>query len=345
MPRRPRVLNRIVHELTFALHGCLPALVRSADLVLVISPPLPLAWLVTWVGRLRRRPTWLYVQDIQPGTAISLDMLRNRWLRRVLRWMERSTYRGADTILTLNGDMAEWIRGHVPDEKLGLLPLSIDVPALLDHEGLAADVARLPETDAIKGRSVVLYSGNLGVKHDPELLVECAAQMRAETPDTAPLFVIAGDGARRHPVEEKIAEQQRADPAFDHAICVPLVDSDLLPARLAHASALVLLQRPQVHEFGTPSKLLSYLASARPVIAAIAADSEAARWLMEHDAARLVEPGDVNGLAEAVRWVLEHPREAHDMAMRGRAAVLDSFSHEVVRTEHYAPRFGHVQAP
>jgi len=52
----------------------------TADVALVFSPPLPLPWLVCWVGRLRRWPVVVNIQDLFPREAFELGILTNRWL-------------------------------------------------------------------------------------------------------------------------------------------------------------------------------------------------------------------------------------------------------------------------
>jgi len=80
------------------------------------------------------------------------------------------------------------------------------------------------------------------------------------------------------------------------------------------------------HLLALPNKLLEYMAASIPVIAS---NLPLMRAVVEGaDCGLLVEPGNVEQLAEAMAYILDHPAEAEEMGRRGRQAVVERYSWE-----------------
>jgi colanic acid biosynthesis glycosyl transferase WcaI len=94
----------------------------------------------------------------------------------------------------------------------------------------------------------------------------------------------------------------------------PLPDSHY-PLALAAADVLVVNERPSVGDMSLPSKLTSYLAAGRPVLAAVSPDGATARELARTGGAALVvPPGEPAALAAAVRELRDDPERRSRMA-------------------------------
>ncbi|MEM7583406.1 MAG: glycosyltransferase [Acidobacteriota bacterium] len=340
VPQRPRTWNRIVHELSFAVPAALRLLARRADLVVCISPPLPLAVLAGWICALQRRRYWVYVQDIQPDTAVTLGMLRARWLRWALAWLERRLYRVAERVLVLSQDMGDNVRRKVPGASLAELPLLVDVEDLAVELTPERRRAVRAEMGAGDEDFLLFYSGNLGVKHDPETLVACAREARPGDPVR---IAIAGAGAREVAVREALAELGD-DPAGARVRLLELGSRQQLAERLAAADALVLLQRAEVEALCVPSKLITYLASGTPVIAAMSTGSSLAADLERSGGVVQVAPSDADAILEAARELAGDPTRARGIGARGARFVRQQFHRDVVLRNYYEPLFGKVSS-
>lgn len=106
---------------------------------------------------------------------------------------------------------------------------------------------------------LIVHTGNMGAKQGLENVVEAA---RLADRDGAPVkFVLVGDGGERARLEELAAGIERIQ------FVDPLDEVDYRRA-LAAADCLLVNELPGVATMAVPSKLTSYFAASRPVLAA-----------------------------------------------------------------------------
>ena len=333
VPERLSTLKRIIYELSFGSLAFVRLLFSRYDLLIIISPPLSAGVVAVVVNMLRRKKLWSYIKDIQPDAAITLGMLRNKFVIAVSRWMEKVLYQNSDKVLVLSEGMKRNIAAKdVASEKLEVVPDSIDIDELYCKSAHDRAISRFRKKYNLQDRFLVLYSGNLGVKHNVEIIVECAQRLAA---DKEIFFAIVGQGASRPRLEEMIAEHK-----LENVGLFPLAERVDLPDMLCSADVLLAPQRREVIDIVVPSKLLSYLGSGRPVIASAHPDSEAATILTTHDAGILIPPEEPDELAAKVQKVKSEPEWAAAIGSRGRELVRGMFHHDVVRDGPYGRLFG-----
>jgi colanic acid biosynthesis glycosyl transferase WcaI len=113
-------------------------------------------------------------------------------------------------------------------------------------------------------------------------------------------FLLVGDGNQRAAVAAHAASVPNVE-------VLPPVDSDDYPLLLAAADVLLVSEQPGTGEMSLPSKLTSYLAAGRPVLAAVSSDGACAKELARtHGAGHVVAPGDPARLLEALLHLKAH---------------------------------------
>jgi len=334
VPSKPTSLRRIVHEVSFSALAFLRSVALRYDLVLCISPPLTSALAATLIGLVRSKKVWSYVQDIQPDTAVELGMLRNRKLIRLLQLVEKFIYQRSEKILTLSEGMAENIAAKgVPRSKLKVVPFSIDVKEIRRTDRQSSSFR---QKNGLDSKFLVLYSGNLGVKHNPTIIVDCANILASHSNI---FFAVVGEGAMKEAVQRRIEEYQ-----LTNVRVFPLCERDELGDMLSSADVLVVSQRKEVVDIVLPSKLLAYFASGRSVVVCANPQSEAAKILRENKLGMVVPPDDPQALAEAILYLRAHSQEAEENGRRGYDYVLSNFDEDVVKAAYYKPLFSNRDA-
>ncbi|MFD5270891.1 glycosyltransferase family 4 protein [Streptomyces sp. NPDC058335] len=167
----------------------------------------------------------------------------------------------------------------------------------------------------------VLYSGTLGLKHNPVLLVQLAERLRDR--GTPVRLVVVNDGPAV-PVLRRAAAARGVDLTL-----LPFQPYARLPDVLGSGDLLVVVLAADAGEFSVPSKTLSYLCAGRPVLGLMPDDNLAAHLLRQAGSA--VFPPAESALDEASAWaqeILSDPARAESLGKESRALAEREFALE-----------------
>jgi colanic acid biosynthesis glycosyl transferase WcaI len=201
--------------------------------------------------------------------------------------MERRLLRGSDAVVAITADFEPLLRGW-------------NVANIHTIENWAAreEIAIAPRDNAFArehdliGKTVFLYSGTLGMKHDPSLLRDLARAL----PDARVLVISEGPGA-----------EWLAGLALANLRVLPFQPFARLGETLASADVLVAVLESDAGVFSVPSKVLTYLCVGRPILAAIPPENLAARLIAREGAGLAVSPADRAGFVAAAKSLAENP--------------------------------------
>lgn len=168
----------------------------------------------------------------------------------------------------------------------------------------------------------IVYSGTLGFKQDPEVLLDVAAEIDCEV-------LIFSQGAAARSIAAKAAER-----GLTNLSVRDWLDFADLPKALSGADVLAVMLEPEAGAYSVPSKVLTYLCVGRPVVASIAEHNLAARIITRTGAGIVCTPGDHTAFVAAVR------RFATDRAFATTAgAAARRYAETAFAIEEIADRF------
>ena len=174
---------------------------------------------------------------------------------------------------------------------------------------------------------VVMYSGTLGLKHDPSILAVIAAELEHSTPDAR--VVVISEGKGREWLEEWKREQRA-----ENLLLLDFQPYDELPNVLASADVLVAILEPDASKYSVPSKVLTYLCAQRAIVGAIPHDNSVAEILLNNGAGQVVDPAQRERVAHEVAALLNDDEQRLLMGKSGRRYAETEFS-----ADHAADRF------
>jgi colanic acid biosynthesis glycosyl transferase WcaI len=318
---------------SFALFGSLlaPFYCRKRfDLILVYEPsPVTVGLPALVLKRLKKTPIFFWVQDLWPETLAAVGAVRSGWILDLIGRLVRFIYNGCDLLLVQSRSFIRSITGHgAAEKKIRYFPNpaeSLYTPVAVRGE------ERQPELPA---GFLVVFAGNIGAAQDfPTILA--AADRTRQQPDIH--WVIIGDGRKKSWVEKEVAERglQRTFHLLGRH------PKEEMPKYFAQADVLlVTLRREPIFAMTIPSKVQSYLACGRPVIASL---EGAGRLVIEDAGAGLVvEPENAEKLAEAVETMYNSPESVRqEMASRARAYAMEHFDRQrlLARLEEWMREF------
>lgn len=291
----------------------------AAHGVLAISPPLTLALSGLVAARRRRAPFVFNVQDVYPDAAVAVGAIGEGPTARAAARLERFSYARADAVTVLSDD----IRGHVAargGRRVETVPNFVDPARIVPGERENSYRREF----GLTGKVVVMYAGNVGLSQPFDLVLRAAATM---TDRDDVVFVVNGGGAAHDDLV------RRAAPLPNVRFVEPQ-PAARLPEVLAAADIHLVLLKSGLGRVSVPSKTLSALAAARPVVAAVDAGTEVTRILEAGGAGIAVDPSDPEGFAKAVARLVDDRDERERMGAAGRRWIERAPSRDEVAARY-----------
>ena len=301
---RHEMRGRVANYLSYLALAVPRALALNADVILAMTDP-PVAGLAgALVARLGGKPFVYNIRDLYPDMALGGEIVRpSRWVE---RWesMHRRALRQAARVIVLGDDMRQRILAKgVAAER---------VVVVRDGATFAAVSAAQtdPVVQEIRGGFpfVALHAGNLGFYGAWETLLKAAALLRNENMG----LVFIGDGANRAGVEVAARRSGAGNVRF-----MAFRPSEQLPQVMMAGDVHIVTVKRGLEGIVVPSKIYSILAAGRPVLVVAAAQSDAARIVVECGCGLAADPDDPAGVAAALR---ELRGDSARLAAMGRRA-------------------------
>jgi len=292
--------------------------------MMVVSPPLGLALPAVVLSRLWRIPYVFHVADLQPDAAVDLGMLMQGRLTQFLYAIEKLAYRNAALISTLTEGMRRRIIAK------GIAANNVK----LFSDWAAPEFFGIPLADAgvsfrtdhgLDSHFLVLHAGNMGVKQGLDVVLGAAELSRG---DTELIYLLVGDGAARPALEAYAAAAALPNVRF-----MPLQPHPKFIDLLAAVDVCLITQQRSVADVVFPSKTLTLMAAARPLIASVNSRSEVARVVTEAGAGVVVEPENPQALGRAVEQLRNEPEERRAMGRRAREYSRTKWEREQILAE------------
>lgn len=273
------------------------------------------------LSKIRRIESTMYVLDLWPENLFSVLNVQNKMFRGLAEKISHWHYRQPDKIVVLSQQMRSKIKSitGLPDEKISVVPQACE--SLYEEEIYDAALA-----ERLGGGFKVVFTGNLSPAQSFETIIDAAEALRREgLVDIT--WIIVGDGMSRSEIEREVT-RRGLDDAFQFEGHHHVID---IPKYTTLADVLVgCLVKSELLEATVPAKVMSYIASGRPI--ALAMDGEV-RTLVEHEArCGFVGPaGDAAALADNIRKLYHMPSQQRaQLGRAGKAYHLSNLARDIV---------------
>jgi colanic acid biosynthesis glycosyl transferase WcaI len=268
---------------------------QEFDVVVACNVPLfALASMRRYFDR-RNQPWVFWHQDLYSfGVSAEIDRklpaVAGAPLRRWVQGLERKQLLSARRVVAI-GDafVAQYERWGLRTDHVDVIPNWAPLDALVP---VARDNAWAAEQNLPTKSVRLLYAGTLGRKHNPLLLLELLDAARAQGVDASLIVCSEGVGAD----ELAAAAGDRPDVRI-----LGYQPADRFAEVLSSADAVIALLEPDAAAFSVPSKVLSYLAAGRPIIALVPDGNPAAADVCR--AGGFADEPTVIGAHRAAEWL------------------------------------------
>jgi len=314
VPYVRRTINEM--RLPYALlHGMKAAGVPLGgwDGVIWYSPTIFLGPIVKRIRQVSGCRSYLILRDIFPEWAVDMGLMSRGLPYRFFKWIEKSQYAVADTIGVQCEANLAYLRHWAaqPGRKLEVLENWLSHAPI---NGCRIDISTTP----LAGRTIFVYTGNMGVAQGMDVFLEMVARMRNRQ-DIGFLFVGRGSEAARYAAE---AERQ----GLDNVLFYDEIEPNEIPALLAQCHVAMLALDPRHTSHNIPGKFLSYMQAGLPVLARINPGNDLETLIRKYNVGRVSTGGDAEELLEIAVEMCAREYLTDDFHKRAKAVWLSHFS-------------------
>ncbi|MFC1542963.1 glycosyltransferase family 4 protein [Candidatus Neomarinimicrobiota bacterium] len=208
--------------------------------------------------------------------------------------LERLLLQKSNYIVAITVDFTELLKDWgICEENIAVIPNW----APIDELPVKPKDNAWAHSHGLTDKFVFIYSGTLGLKHNPNILFQLAGRFQ-NYKDVRVVVISEGRGAEW--LRKRMQIQH-----LDNLIIMDYQDYQVLPDVLSAADVLVAILEPEAGVFSVPSKVLTYLCFGRPLLLAVPRENLAARIVESENAGLAAAPNEAEEFLEAAQTLFE----------------------------------------
>lgn len=289
-PRGKGGIKLFINYLSFVIFGWLKVnkINSEFDRILVYEPsPVTVGLPAIKASKRFNAPYYFWVQDLWPESLTAAGGVTNKFVLNLFDKITKFIYKKSEKVLLQSFGFKEYIMNQgVPEDKLIFYPNTT--------EEFYKKEAPTEEIDKLLPQGFrIIFAGNLGEAQSLETLIEAATIVKKQNINVKWIFL--GNGRAKGDLEKSIYENGLEDSVFLLG-SYPAID---MPKFFASADALIAsLKKDRIFALTIPSKIQSYLACGKPILASL--DGEGAKIINEAECGFTSPSEDAKALAENV---------------------------------------------
>lgn len=283
--------------------------------LIVTTPPfLPIIGLI--LKKVRNQKYIVIVHDIYPEIAVKISYIQGGLITKFWEMTNRSVYNNADKIIVLGDCMEEVIRNRYfgNAEKIKIIQnwehADFIKPMIKSQNKFSI------ENDLLK-KFVVTYSGNMGVNHSLEIVIDAAGHIR----DSEINFLLFGEGSQKKNLMAKSRIMGLHNVSF-----FDFQPRENLPYTMTCGDAIIVSQKRGTEGLCVSSKFYTALAAGKPIIAIIGENSEIARTIRQFNCGIVISDNNPKSLGKTIFELSINKDLCEKMGKNARIAFEQNFT-------------------
>lgn len=315
---RYSVGHRLVQELQYGASVGRLIAQESPDVAIISNVPLLAHAMLSRQLRRKHIPMIFWHQDIYSSAIGAAAIQKLPRIGHVIGWLagrvERSIARASAAIVAISPTFLETLDQWGVAQKTTVIPNWAPLNELPVHDRHNAWSDRMGLSEV----PVVMYTGTLGLKHDPSILALIASHLERTRPDAKVVVVSEGKG-------REWLERWKREHGADNLVLMDYQSYEELPMMLACADVLMAILEPDASKYSVPSKVLTYLCSGRAIFGVLPRDNSVAEILWGNHAGLVADPADRERVAGLVARLLNNEFQRKQLGTAGRLYAERAF--------------------
>lgn len=279
---------------------------KEYDFILFESPPVTNASLVKWAKQKFNCPSYLMLKDIFPQNAVDLGVIRKDGIiYKYFKRKEKRLYQVADIIGCMSEANKQYIINHnswLNQDKVEIFPNTKKIKGKNYYVKKEFRKKNFIPDDAC----VFLFGGNMGKPQYIDLLCEAILELKDEEKI---YFIFVGRGTERYKLENTIKKHN-----IKNAMIMGNLPRDEYEQILCECDVGLIILDPRFTIPNFPSRILSYMEYAKPILAATDNVSDIKKLIEDANCGEWVWSGDK---AVFINKIMQMSRN-YDLTTKGK---------------------------
>ena len=257
----------------------------------------------------------LYSTDLWPESVKAMNIDESSRIFPILKNMSKKIYNKADQVIVSSPSFIEYLKSiHDLD--------STSIEYLPQYTDECKEVIEDKKSNCNKEKTVFTFAGNIGRVQDVDVIIRAAEILKNRNYNFKVKIVGSGSDL---PSVKKLSEELNVDDYVEFTGRKSHEEMD----EIYDETDVCILTLKDVGYIGKtiPSKLQTYFAKSKPVVAATSGDSKFV--IQESRAGVCVESGDVEGLANSMELYIINPGMINKHGQVAKVYYDEHFSREI----------------
>ena len=325
--KKSRIKNLISY-----FFGAVGATLKSEkqDYIFTISQPPILGGILGVIGKWFKGGKLIYnIQDFNPEQTMAVGYSKNKFILNAAMAVDKFSCRQADKVIVVGRDMQETLRNRFNNKNV---PNNVFINNWIDEK----EIYPLPEDNEkvvsfkkrydLENKTVIMYSGNIGLYYDLENLIEVIGRFK-DREDV--VFAFVGDGTKKNDIEAYALKNDLKNVKF-----IPYQNKEDLIYSLNAGDVHWVVNAKGIKGVSVPSKLYGVMAAGKTVFGVLEEGSEARLIIEDCNCGVCLEPGECDSIYQELKIVIDNIDEYKQLGMNGKEYV-DEYIKKDVAIEKY----------
>jgi hypothetical protein len=217
----------------------------------------------------------MIIWDVFPDTFKITGMQEKHFIYRTWAYLNRLSFKKAFRLFTIGDRMSDLINKYVEKDKILIQPIWA---IFQEKNKLEKQHNPFIKKYNLQGKFIVQYSGNIGLTHKIEVMLELAEKMKQ---NKSILFQIIGRGPRVSELKNKVLKRRLSNCQF-----LPFQSDDMFPYSLGAADLGIVVLDELTAKGSVPSKSYNLMSYGIPSLYIASEDSELNNYCLKYKHAK-----------------------------------------------------------
>lgn len=304
---------------------------EKQDFIFTISQPPILGGMLGVIGKWLKKGKLIYnIQDFNPEQTLAVGYTNNKIILKLALAVDKFSCKMSDKVIVVGRDMQETLRNRFNNKNV---PNNIFINNWIDEK----EIYPLPEDNEkvttfkkkydLENKTVIMYSGNIGLYYDLENLIEVIGRFK-DRDDV--VFAFVGDGTKKQDIEDYVNKHELKNIKF-----IPYQDKKDLIYSLNAGDVHWVVNAKGIKGVSVPSKLYGVMAAGKTVFGVLEKGSEARLIIEDCNCGICIEPGNYDLIYQELMNVIDNIDEYKNLGIKGKEYV-DTYIKKDVAIEKYS---------